>query len=368
MELFSTAIQKKLHVNLSAFQYFLIKQHLSKERLTFSKCKKVVKKAKFDLDGIYAFESMRFPTYFLDAYGQNGSHAEIRLVQASVEGIDGDPWGWFKVVKIDDKTYAFEAMRYPGYFLDAYGKNGAHAQIRLVQADPQHIDKDPWGWFTLKKIRGDIYAFACQRYPGYFLDAYGKSGHHASIRLVNAAVDNIGDDPWGWFAAKKIDISKGIIVSHNRVVAIESKRFAGYFLDAHSASGPHADIRLVTASVECIGPWGWFTAVKISEDIFAFESKRYPGFYLDAHSRSGSHAQIRLVNANVQTIGGDPWGWFTEKRIDEDTYAFESRRYPGYFLDAHSANGRHAQMRLVKASVEGIGADPWGWFSIKIIS
>ena len=250
-------------------------------------------------------------------------------------------------MKISDKTYTFEAKRYPWYFLEAYGKNGAQAEIRLVKVNLKSIGKDPYGWFTRKKISNDVHAFESQRYPGYFLAAWGKRGPHAKIRLLKAEVDNIGSDPWGWFTANKtnkIVYSTGTKISNHRTVAFESKRYSGYFLDAHSVSGPNAKIRLRRESVEGIGhdPWGWFTAVQISNDIFALESKRYPGFFLDAHSRNGSYAAITLSNASVWNIGGDPWGWFTQKTIDQDAYAFESRRYPGFFLDAHSANGKHA--------------------------
>jgi hypothetical protein len=61
----------------------------------------------------------------------------------------------------------------------------------LVKADPYNIESEPWdfwGWFKRTEISQDIYALESQRYPGYFLDAYGDNGSHASLRLVK-------DDP-----------------------------------------------------------------------------------------------------------------------------------------------------------------------------
>lgn len=90
-----------------------------------------------------------------------------------------DPWGWFDLIPIaHDGTvdYALESKRYPGYFLDAYGKNGLYAEIRLVKAPPYDIGIDPWGWFSLVERQANVYSLESKRYPGYYLDAFGSNG------------------------------------------------------------------------------------------------------------------------------------------------------------------------------------------------
>lgn len=167
--------------------------------------------AKFSKEFILALEAQRYEGYHLDAYGANGQHASIRLVQASVNNIEDDPWGWFKVtpIKPNEMIIALESERYPGYFLDAYdGEYGSHAQIRMVNGWKSRIHaiaNDPWGWFKMKYIKDkEFYALESMRYPGFYLDAYGDDGSHASIRLVRADPTNIANDPWGWFKIIKI--------------------------------------------------------------------------------------------------------------------------------------------------------------------
>ena len=37
---------------------------------------------------------------------------------------------------------------------------------------------------------------------------------------------------------------------------------------------------------------------------------RYSGLHFDVYDGKGQHASLRLVKADVNNIGGDPWGWF----------------------------------------------------------
>ena len=85
---------------------------------------------------------------------------------------------------------------------------------------------------------------------------------------------------------------------------------------------------------------------------------------MDSFGSNGHHGSIRLVRSDPRHCGSDPWGWFKIKVINEKkyVYAFESMRYPGLHLDAYDEDGEHAKLRLVKAGVNNIGGDPWGWF------
>lgn len=164
----------------------------------------------FSKEFVLALESQRCKGYHLDAYGGNGNHASIRLVRANVSNISADPWGWFTVkpIKPDQMIVALESKRYPGYYLDAYDGNGHHGKIRMVNGWKNrimNIGNDPWGWFKLKHIKDkQIYALESMRYPGLYLDAHSSNGNHASIRLVCADPTNIGNDPWGWFKVVRI--------------------------------------------------------------------------------------------------------------------------------------------------------------------
>lgn len=251
-------------------------------------------------------------------------------------------------------TIALESQRYPDFHLDAFGQEGNHGQIRLVKDDPKTTGK--WGLFTLKPGSEDgTIALESQRFPGFYIDAFGQDGNHGQIRLVkDDPVAKAG--PWGLFKLKTVN-----------VVGVESQRFPGFHLDAFGQEGNHGQIRLVKDDpVAKAGKWGLFS-LKYggANGTVAFESTRYPGYHLDAHGQAGNHAQIRLVKDDpVRTAV--VWGLFKiRKGAHDDVFAFESMRYPGYHIDAHGGEaGGHAQIRMVKDDPIQKN-EKWGLFALK---
>jgi hypothetical protein len=79
-----------------------------------------------------------------------------------------------------------------------------------------------------------------------------------------------------------------------------------------------------------------FRISPVKENIVVFESSVYPEFYLHASDKTGNDqinwAQSLAVDQNDLDAFAPTWSKFRMYKISEGIYAFESVRWPGFFI------------------------------------
>ena len=94
----------------------------------------------------------------------------------------------------------------------------------------------------------------------------------------------------------------------------------------------------------------------IKDDIVAFMSEEYEGLYLHAKKTTGEQqVDMKKVGVDgVKNMEADPWAWFRMIPVVDDKFAFESLKFPGYFLEDTSApfGSVTSHIKLKKSTLE----------------
>ena len=70
--------------------------------------------------------------------------------------------------------------------------------------------------------------------------------------------------------------------------------------------------------------------------------------YAHSSMRNAGVKSVKFMKGDIQITDCDPWGWFDVRPQGQMVVSFESRRYPGYFLEVtnQSENSNYADVRL----------------------